>query len=102
MKGQLTILHARGKVVTTVRDLDAPPAIETLQRAVNGQIEAVLYFSEYNGENCVAFCNEDGKLDGLSLNVLATMLAGPEFMANDVLFGDVAIVTGDDELLEAL
>jgi hypothetical protein len=54
---------------------------------------------------CAAFCNEEGKLKGLSLNFGATMLwmesTGQNKM-NDALVGNVVVVYGDREFMAAL
>ena len=105
MKGKLTILHETGD--WTVLEIDHAPDCSELQSRVSGYIECVPYFNRYKGERCVAFCNEEGKLDGLDANKLATgawhyQLEKAGVPCHDVLVGPVVIVTGDDELLEAL
>lgn len=85
--------------------------LEELQTAVGGFIETVPYLSsitidEIGPHKCVAFCNEEGKLIGLPLNVVATKMWAdqlPEhFALNDALYGDVIFVWGDDEFMSAL
>ena len=61
------------------------------------------------GDRCVAFCDENGKLTGLPMNMPATKLwdnamrkavgcgASPDF-----LVGDIAVVFGDEAFMEAL
>jgi hypothetical protein len=103
MKGNLIILKANGSVASA--SLDGPPSLDVLQTAVGGSIETVPYFDKYNGVSCVAFCNEEGKLDGLALNRQATQawreVTGGR-LTHDVLVGDIAIIQGDDDLLRAL
>ena len=64
---------------------------------------------------CVAFCNEDGKGRGLPINRRATLLWRAAIsqhndipatmipmLREDFLVGDVAILVGDKEFMEAL
>lgn len=88
------------------RELTAAPSLEELQVLVGGWIEAVPGLKTVTrlGKRlpCAAFCNEEGKLDGLPLNHAATAIwhaAAPAFSGVDVLMGTVAVVLGDEELL---
>lgn len=109
MHGKLITITAEG--VTTVEDITSPPGLEKLQSAVGGYIEAIPYFETFGGQQCVAFCNEEGKLSHQQLppNDTATqawtaamMAAVKVTPAPDFLVGTVAIITGDSELLEAM
>jgi hypothetical protein len=90
----------------------AEPSLEALQEAVGGFIEAVPYFDTYTHEGelcrCVAFCNEEGKLKELAVNLEAMKSWIPALKAHgidkifDVLVGPVAIVFGDEEFMRAL
>ena len=88
-----------------------------LRKEVGGYIEVVPYFSTYLDEGeqkpCIALCNEDGKLNGLAPNALATALwhaqlrqeppalGMPMAMGQlDVLVGNVIVIIGDDEFME--
>ena len=115
MKGQLiTIAPAFNghTCVTTLAPLDSLPSLDMLQAAVGGNIETVPYFDRISIDGkqrkCVAFCNEEGKLHGLPVNSVATTMWAiyahdhGVIKLNDVLCGPVVIVTGDNELLEAL
>lgn len=81
------------------------PSLGYLQRAVGGYIELIPLFEKFldGGQMvpCVAYCNEDGKVNGLCLNRLATLLwfsaAGRPL--GDFLVGDVVIVYGDEEFM---
>jgi hypothetical protein len=114
MRGVLTIIPVGDGAVSS-KELAAPPALAALQRGVGGgTIEVVPYFTRYDaepgygpykGEPCVAFCNEEGKLNGLPINFRATALwhaQEPRFIGRDVLVGPIVIVTGDRELMEEL
>lgn len=102
MKGIKTIIKADGSLVTEGK-LE-PVKLEELQAAVGGFIETVPNFETYLGKKAIAFCNEEGKIDGLPINEQATRFwryAAPAGFA-DVLVGDVVILTGDDEFMEAV
>jgi len=102
MKGTVTILKADGSV--SIRYVTAPLALEELQAAVGGYIETVPYFDKYGPHDCVAFCNEEGKLNNLPLNEQATQ-AWQEAVGQplgDVLVGDIIILSGDKEFLKSL
>jgi hypothetical protein len=119
MKGaMLTFLPYEAKP-SAVLPLAGAPSLSDLQKAVAGFIEAVPGFDtiEHDGaaRPCVAFCNEDGKGDGLPVNNLATVLwdqalrrgggrglLQPNGVPADVLVGPVVVIVGDRALLEAL
>lgn len=102
MKGTMTVLLANGG--EEVHHYDAPIPLEDMQKHVGGYIETVPMFTKYKGNSCVAFCNEEGKLNQLPFNHAATSAwawaAGS--ISNDVLVGNVIIIQGDDEFMEAL
>ena len=103
MNGAIVIIQANGH--TTIRTLDRTPDLDDLQAAVGGSIQLVPLFERYYGKPCAVFCDEEGKLKGLPVNVRATRewyRAMGVTSADDVLCGAVAIVTGDRALLEAL
>lgn len=105
MKGTLYIIPADNVEPMTVRELTAAPDLDTLQKAVEGSIETVPLFELFRGVPAVAFCNEEGKVNGMHLNERATKLwdeaiaPEPRF---DVLVGDVVVITGDAELMASL
>lgn len=82
------------------------PDLKFLQDGVGGYIEIVPNFDTFLIEGrefpCVAFCNEEGKLDGLPFNPLATQFwincFNPEAINRfpDVLVGDVVVMFSDD------
>jgi hypothetical protein len=76
---------------------------------VGGYIEKVPGFDvvSLDGENhdCFALCNEEGKLRGLPRNDAATQawwFAVAPNVLRDVLVGNVIVLYGDDEFMEAL
>lgn len=108
MHGRMMTIYADNRT-PELEYLDAPPTFETLQAKVGGYIEAVPHWYSIPQDNgppapCAAFCNEEGKLNGLPLNVTATALwhrdAGGS--TGDVLVGDVVLIWGDRELIDAL
>lgn len=115
MKGTMLIFQADAQRPSAVT-LAGPPGIQQLQKAVGGYIEVVPYFDtiEHDGavHRCAAFCNEEGKLNGLEFNARATTLwdaalrraGGPGLGCRpvDVLVGPVVVIFGDRQLMEAL
>lgn len=103
MRGKLTIVGIDTTETSVL--LLAPPSLEQLQAAVGGHIEVIPYFTRFRGADCVAFCNEEGKLESLAPNIIGQMLweqAVGQPVRDDFLVGPIAIVTGDAELLAAL
>lgn len=99
-----TILKTDGTRV--VREYpEGRPTLKEEQAAVgDGLIETVPHLELFEGEQCVAFCNEEGRIDGLPFNADATKLwlanlgKGP-FRYEPLLYGDVIILTGDEEFM---
>ena len=94
----VTIIQPSGEVTTTHQP--AAPDYTQLQSAVGGLIETVPYFDTYKKKPCVAFCNEEGKLEGLEFNLGASIAwsvaLGVPFPAMvDYLVGPVCIVSAD-------
>jgi hypothetical protein len=101
MKGQLTVIKTNGDIVCT--ELTSTPNLKMLQKAVGGYIETIPFFEKYEGKPCVAFCNEESKLKGLKPNHTATELWDKNgYSGYDHIVGDIAIITGDQDLLGAL
>jgi Domain of unknown function (DUF3846) len=104
--GKVTIIYDNGEIMS------APAtslSLEKMQEMVGGYIERIPHFDEYEGERCVALCDEEGKIKGKTINIEATKLwyeqprikylGGTRFM--DQLVGAVVIIQGD-ELLRKL
>lgn len=95
-----------------VTKLDRAPKLEDIQAAIGGgDIEIVPHFDKimYEGKyiECVAFCDEEGKLKGLPINSYAThkwaiLLGCDKDQIGDYLVGDIAIVFGDVEFMSEL
>lgn len=102
MKGTLTVIKTTGEIEKT--EFDHVQSLDDLTKAVGGYIELIPYFEKYEGKPCIAYCNEEGKLDGLPLNVEAQVawekaLGQPIF--EDHLVGNIVVVQGDKEFMEA-
>lgn len=108
MKGTALVIAANGDVTET--PLAQPPDLEFLQAAVGGWIEAVPEFTtiEHKGAlaDCVVFCNETGKLEGLLVNPAATRLWDAALCRlKDGVTGQLLYPTGlvkDDRLMDHL
>lgn len=89
-----------------VLELTAPPERDTLTPDIPlGYLQLIPGFETFDGERCVAFCHEEGKLQKLPFNPIATALwviSLKRHIMNDYLAGTVVVITGDDELLASL
>jgi len=113
MKGTI-LIYKPGTTIPEVQEIDGPPTLDVLKAAIGGgHLEVVPYFSTIqHGQQrhrCVAFCDEEGKLDGLSFNKVATQhwdhamrISQGCNASPDYLVGDIAVVFGDEEFMEAL
>jgi Domain of unknown function (DUF3846) len=104
-----------GKFIYIIKpkDLVIPPGeliktklkLETLQAGVEGYIEVIPYFNRFYERNCIAFCNEEGKLHNLSANRLAHTLwerAVGRNIYEDHLVGNIVIIVGPSSYLRTL
>jgi hypothetical protein len=113
MKGTI-LIYKTGTTIPEVQEIEGSPTLNVLKAAIGGgYLEAVPYFNIIKRDGkwvrCAAFCDEDGKSKQLPVNMPATQLwdiamlltkgcnASPDF-----LVGQVAVVLGDDEFMEAL
>ena len=113
MKGTLLIFKPEQSKPVAM-PIDGPPTLELLKDAIGGgYIEVVPRWNRiaHAGDHhrCVAFCDEDGKRKQLPMNMMATTLwdkcmrqACGIGCAPDYLVGQIAVVYGDDEFMEAL
>jgi len=66
-------------------------------------LETVPFFDHFEGKKAVAFCHEEGKLEGRPINKVATALWFREIgltMArelNDILVGNIVIIQCDTQ-----
>lgn len=106
---RVIVIHADGAVDAPIEVAvsDGEAVLGLLQKAVGGYIEAVPFWDRYEGEQSVAFCNEEGKLETMPLNAKATdlwyaILNGKGFVVKDYLVGDIAVVVGTHAELRKL
>jgi hypothetical protein len=103
MAYHITVIETNGERSNFIYEKE-PPALGMFQDWLGGHLEAVPYFEWFGTRKCVAFCNEEGKLDGLPVNTVATYLwraTTPNM--SDVLVGNIVIVGYDtEEELKAL
>lgn len=80
-----------------------PPAYQQLRQFVGGSIETIPFFDTFQGKRAVAFCHEEGKLEGRPVNQTATALWWREIglsmaqQLDDVLVGNIVIIQCDTE-----
>jgi hypothetical protein len=88
--------YAEGKVLTTL------PTLDMLVFGVEGHIELVPRFTKFGGRSCVAFCNEEGKMQGKQPNHLAHILWEENvgrLITEDYLVGNIVIIVADASFL---
>lgn len=112
MRGTMIVIPVEGDPIAT--PLREPPTLDQLKEAVEGHIEVIPYFNTViYGDvvmDCIAFCNETGKLKELPPNQSATRvwamsierITGSKQTLKDILVGNIAIVFGDRELMEQM
>jgi hypothetical protein len=87
-------------------ELISIPKYEQLKAALNGgMLEVVPHLNKFMGRNCVAFCDEEGKLNGLPSNFLAQKIWEESFgraIIEDHLVGPIVIIVGSPSFLREL
>ena len=86
-------------------NIKKPPGHEQLHKIVDGYIELIPYFTKYDNQPCVAFCDEDGKRKGKPLNIPAQILwnhAMGRRITENYLVGTIAIIVGPQSFLNRL
>ena len=96
MKAKVLKIPARGdwKFEEVDADEDGVLSVETLQGAVGGWFEC-WWLGEVGFPRLDMYLNEEGKLDGLSFNVVATRLSGIH-ACGDCIVGDVIVCRHGD------
>src|SRR5262245_29588542 len=108
MKGWVEFLRVDHEPKTFA--MQRPLTLERASMLVGGPIEVVPRWDhvEHDGQRyaAVALCHEEGKLEGLPLNVTATQrwanvlgMRVSDLARIDVLSGNVVVVFGDDEFM---
>jgi hypothetical protein len=86
------------KVATPVEVIDlSDDTLTKLQDAVGGWVQAVDLT-----EDVTLWCNEEGKMNGLPFNAIATSLWIDKFGETDIIVGDVVLTGGADDEGELL
>ena len=83
-----------------LHEVSADVESDFLSNAVGGWFQCVPLKSEVN--DFYLWCNEEGKLDGLPINPVATGLWIISYGPTDVICGDVVITGGVDDEGETL
>ena len=96
MKAKVLKIPARGEWSFAEADADADGVLqlEALQGAVGGWIEC-WWLGDAGFPDLDLVINEEGKLDGLSFNVVATRLSGI-FARGDCIVGDAVVCRHGD------
>lgn len=122
MEGACIIFHpwaSQGVLETHI--FKKPPDLDYIKGVIGGWLEYVSGFNTIEIEDdvfhCVAYCNEEGKLQGQDINVAATHawdkalrrgdmhpngILGSDGNPIDVLVGSVIVLFGDEEFMAAL
>lgn len=101
MNGTCVIIAADG--TETSIEFDHAPTLAEMKSAINdGFVEMVPYFETFRGFNCVAICDEEGKIKRLPINRKATQHWHQQVRIADFLVGSIAIYYGDDEFFKAV
>lgn len=102
MKGVMITIKPDGS--KSEKAFDRPPTLEELQKEVGGYLEVIPHFHTYQKRRCVAYCDEEGKMKGKPVNARATLDwagASPVNSLGDVLVGNVVVLMGDKEFMDA-
>lgn len=94
----MIILKVDGTIEKTEPD---SVSLEDVQKGVGGYIEAVPYFDVYEGEECQAWCDEEGKIKSYPMNGKGTNYWYDIMGVNggDYLVGDIVILTAQHMLI---
>lgn len=101
MNGKCLIIAVDG--TETEIDFDHVPTLAEMKSAINnGWVEVVPYFETFRGINCLAICDEEGKVKRLPVNMKATEHWHQQVRPADFLVGPIAIYYGDDEFMKGV
>jgi len=103
----MMIIPVEDPLITT--SWSGVPALSVLRKALGGPLEHVPYWDRIsvNGRThpCVVFCNEEGKIHGLSVNDRANMLwyeVAPHMRRHDYLVGSIVVLWGDETFMREI
>ena len=82
------------------QDVSSEGEYDFLSGTVGGWIQSVFLRNDF--EDFTLWCNEEGKLNGLPFNVLATDLWENSYGKTDMIVGNVVITGGSDDEGETL
>ena len=102
---QGTMLIYRPESATPEKQtLTGPLELDALQKIIGGYLERVPMWQRFNGAECVALCDEEGKIKEKPVNVAATVewQRAQSLPVDDVLVGTVVVLTGDDAFMQSL
>jgi hypothetical protein len=91
--------YSEGRVLTSL------PTLDMLTYGVEGHIEIVPRFNKLGGRSCIAFCNEEGKMQNKAPNHLAQMLWEQclgRIITEDHLVGNIVIIVADPSFLRRM
>lgn len=113
MKGTMVILSVNGSELQV--PIHGALPFEKLKDALNGGLLETVPFLEsitINGEkhSCIAFCDEEGKLKNLPVNLLGNFYWDAALkergltlkQMQDILVGPIVVLYGDDEFMRTL
>ena len=86
-----TALRINTDFTTEILDLE-DDSLKKLQDAVGGLIQAVDLH-----DDLTLWCNEEGKLIGLTPNIIGTHLYEKNFAVQDTIMGDIVFTGGTDD-----
>jgi Domain of unknown function (DUF3846) len=91
-KTEISIIHTDGR--TEKQALERKPTLEELQNRVAGCIAVVPGFTVLDGRRVVAYCDEEGQLKRLHINLAATTIWHEQIgHPRECLVGPVVVVT---------
>jgi hypothetical protein len=104
--GTMVLIDVNGEITEMPIDAGKPDQLTTKVRdALGDYLELVPHFEVFDGRACVAFCGENGKLNQLAINEVATRiwhLQSSVKHGHDVLVGPVVILYGPPKFMRAL
>jgi hypothetical protein len=101
--GTMVLIAVNGEF--TEAAIDLKDVLDKTRAALEDYLELVPHFEVFDGHACAAFCGENGKLNQLAVNEVATRvwhLQSSMKHGHDFLCGPVVIVYGPPKFMRAL